>query len=155
MFLSVDLANGGVRPVTLVFAKERSLDGIREALDARRTAVFADGMVYGSAEVLEPLFKALFEVSDVKYSEKKVTFRVVNRSSIPLTLRKAPGSEQVVYPREMILRPFEEVTMTIYGLDNKKPIGLDRFDVNFSVENFHVDAGKPMTSSLHFEIPKK
>ncbi len=155
MFLSVDLANGGVRPVTLVFAKERSLDGLREALDARRTAVFADGMVYGSAEVLEPLFKALFEVSDVKYSEKKVTFRVVNRSSIPLTLRKAPGSEQVVYPREMILRPFEEVTMTIYGLDNKKPIGLDRFDVNFSVENFHVDAGKPMTSSLHFEIPKK
>ena len=155
MFLSVDLANGGVRPVTLVFAKERSLDGLREALDARRTAVFADGMVYGSAEVLEPLFKALFEVSDVKYSEKKVTFRVVNRSSIPLTLRKASGSEQVVYPREMILRPFEEVTMTIYGLDNKKPIGLDRFDVNFSVENFHVDAGKPMTYSLHFEIPKK
>lgn len=155
MFLSVDFAGGDVRPVTLVFARERTQDGIREALDACRTAVFADGAVYGREEVLQPLMKALFEVSDVKYTEKKVTFRVVNRSSIPLTLRKAPGSEKIVFPRDMIIRPFEEVTMTVYGLDNRKPIGLDRFDVNFHVLNFLIDAGKPMTYSLHFEIPRK
>lgn len=155
MFLNVDFAGGGLRPVTLVFARERSLGGIREALDARRTAVFADGILYGREEVLQPLMQALFEVSDVKYAEKKVTFRVANRSSIPLTLRKAPGSEKVVFPRDMIIRPFEEVTLTVYGLDNKKPIGLDRFDVNFHVLNFLIDAGKPMTYSLHFEIPKK
>lgn len=155
MFLNVDLAGGGLRPVTLVFARERSLGGIREALDARRTAVFADGMLYGREEVLQPLMKALFEVSDVKYTEKKVTFRIANRSSIPLTLRKAPGSEKVVFPRDMLIRPFEEATLTIYGLDNKKPIGLDRFDVNFHVLNFLIDAGEPMTYSLHFEIPKK
>lgn len=155
MFLNVDFAGGGLRPVTLVFARERSLGGIREALDARRTAVFADGMLYGREEVLQPLMQALFELSDVKYAEKKVTFRVANRSSIPLTLRKAPGSEKVVFPRDMIIRPFEEVTLTVYGLDNKKPIGLDRFDVNFHVLNFLIDAGKPMTYSLHFEIPKK
>ncbi|WP_295915540.1 Sb-PDE family phosphodiesterase [uncultured Alistipes sp.] len=155
MFLNVDFAGGGLRPVTLVFARERSLGGIREALDARRTAVFADGMLYGREEVLQQLMQALFELSDVKYAEKKVTFRVANRSSIPLTLRKAPGSEKVVFPRDMIIRPFEEVTLTVYGLDNKKPIGLDRFDVNFHVLNFLIDAGKPMTYSLHFEIPKK
>lgn len=74
MFLSVDFIKGDIRPVTLVFARERSLGGIREALDARRTAVFANGMVYGREEVLRPLMKALFEVSDVKYAEKKVTF---------------------------------------------------------------------------------
>ena len=153
LFLTIDYTNGALRPVTLVFARERSLEGIREALDARRTAVFADGMVYGSEEVLQPLMKALFEVSDVKFSEKKMTFRVVNRSSIPLTLRKAPGSERIVFPRDMIIRPFEETTVTVYGLDNKKPIGLDRFDVNFHVLNFHVDAGVPMTYSLHFEKP--
>ena len=155
MFLNVDFAGGGLRPVTLVFARERSLGGIREALDARRTAVFADGILYGREEVLQPLMQALFELADVKYAEKKVTFRVANRSSIPLTLRKAPGSEKVVFPRDMIIRPFEEVTLTVYGLDNKKPIGLDRFDVNFHVLNFLIDAGKPMTYSLHFEIPKK
>lgn len=155
LFLTTDYANGALRPVTLIFARERSLDGVREALDARRTAVFADGMVYGREEVLLPLMKALFEVSDVKFSEKKMTFRIVNRSSIPLTLRKAAGSEKIVFPRDMIIRPFEEMTMTIYGLDNKKPIGLDRFDVNFQVLNFFVDAGKPLVYSLHFEKPAK
>ncbi len=155
LFLMTDYTNGALRPVTLIFARERSLDGVREALDARRTAVFADGMVYGREEVLQPLMKALFEVSDVKFSEKKMTFRIVNRSSIPLVLRKAAGSENVVFPRDMIIRPFEETTLTIYGWDYKKPMNLDRFDVNFQVLNFFVDAGKPMTYSLHFEKPAK
>lgn len=97
--------------------------------------------------------KALFEITDTQYSEKKVTLHIVNRSSIPLVLRKAAGSEKVVFPRDMIVRPFEEVTLTIYGPDNKRPIGLSRFDVNFEVLNFFVDAGKPLIHSLHFELP--
>ena len=153
LFLSIDYKNGALRPVTLIFARERSLDGVREALEARRTAVFADGTVYGREEVLQPLMKALFEITDTQYSEKKVTLHIVNRSSIPLVLRKAAGSEKVVFPRDMIVRPFEEVTLTIYGPDNKRPIGLSRFDVNFEVLNFFVDAGKPLIHSLHFELP--
>lgn len=153
LFLTVDYTNGMHRPVTLIFAKERTLEGVREALDSRRTAVLADEHVYGSEELIGELFSALFEVSDIKYSEKKVTFKVVNRSSVPLFLSKAPGSEQVVFPRDMIVRPFECMTMTIYGLDNKKPIGLDSFDVNFYVNNFLTEPGKPLVHSIHFDFP--
>lgn len=153
MFLNIDYANGMHRPVTLIFAKERTLEGVREALDSRRTAVLADEHVYGSEELIGQLFSALFEVSDIKYSEKKVTFKVVNRSSVPLFLSKAPGSEQVVFPRDMIVRPFECMTMTIYGLDNKKPIGLDSFDVNFYVNNFLTEPDKPLVHSIHFAFP--
>lgn len=153
LFLTIDYANGMHRPVTLIFAKERTLEGVREALDSRRTAVLADEHVYGSEELIGELFSALFEVSDIKYSEKKVTFKVVNRSSVPLFLSKAPGSEQVVFPRDMIVRPFECMTMTIYGLDNKKPIGLDSFDVNFYVNNFLTEPGKPLVHSIHFAFP--
>lgn len=155
LFLTNDYANGALRPVTLIFARERSLDGVREAFEARRTAVFADGMVYGRENVLRPLMKALFEVSDIKFSEKKMTCRIVNRSSIPLVLHKAAGSENVVFPRDMIVRPFEEMTLTVYGWDYKKPMNLDRFDVNFQVLNFFVDADKPLVYSLHFEKPAK
>lgn len=55
----------------------------------------------------------------------------------------------------MVIRPFEEVILTVYGLDNKKPIGLDEFDVNFAVMNFLIDVESPMTYSLHFEMPEK
>ena len=154
LFLTVDYDNGMHRPVTLIFARERTLDGVREALDNRRTAVLADEHVYGSEELIGQLFSALFEVSDIKYSEKKVTFKVVNRSSVPLSLSKAPGSEKVVFPRDMIVRPFEVMTMTIYGLDNKKPIGLDSFDVNFYVNNFLTEPGKPLVHSIHFDMSK-
>lgn len=153
LFLTIDYTNGMHRPVTLIFAKERTLEGVREALDSRRTAVLADEHVYGNEELIGELFSALFEVSDIKYSEKKVTFKVVNRSSVPLFLSKAPGSEQVVFPRDMIVRPFECMTMTIYGLDNKKPIGLDSFDVNFYVNNFLTEPDKPLVHSIHFAFP--
>jgi hypothetical protein len=155
LFLTIDYLHGELRPVTLVFAKERSQSGIREALEAHRTAVFADGKVYGSDEVLQPLMKAVLEVSNVKYSDTKVSFTIVNRSSIPLVLTKAPGSEQVVYKRELIVQPFAEMTLTVTGLDNKKPLGVDQVDVNFYVTNFFVDADKPMHYQLHFEKPKQ
>lgn len=154
LFLSVDYNNGMHRPVTLIFAKERTLEGVREALDNRRTAVLADEHVYGSEELIGELFSAMFEVSDIKYTQKKVTFKVVNRSSVPLVLSKAPGSEKVVFPRNMIIRPFECTTIAVYGLDNKKPIGLDSFDVNFCVDNFLTEPGKPLVHSIHFDMPE-
>lgn len=155
LFLTVDYTNGMHRPVTLIFARERTLEGVREALDNRRTAVLAEERVYGSEELLGQLFAKSFEVSNIRYSQKKVTFDVVNRSSIPLVLSKAPGSEKVVYPRDMVVRPFERMTITIYGLDNKKPIGLDSFDVNFNVNNFLTEPGRPLVYSLHFDMPSQ
>lgn len=155
LFLSVDYTHGALRPMTLLFVRERSLAGVREALESRRTAVFADGTVYGGEEVLRPLFDALFEVSDIRYAEKKVTFRLVNRSSIPLVLSKAPGSERIVFPRDMILQPFEELTVAIHGLDNKKPIGIKAFDLCLRVENFRVEPERPLVWSMHFDMPER
>jgi hypothetical protein len=47
------------------------------------------------------------------------------------------------------------MTLTVTGLDNKKPLGVDQVDVNFYVTNFFVDADKPMHYQLHFEKPKQ
>ena len=47
----------GQRPMTLVFAKEKSLDAIREALFAARTAAWFSDQLAGKKEFLEPLFK--------------------------------------------------------------------------------------------------
>ena len=155
MFQWVDYEKGEYRPMTLVFAKERSLDGIREALDARRTVAFADGCVYGKAEWLEPLFKACFQISDIKYSEKKVSFNVHNVSSIPITLNKAPGGEKLTYPRLLYINEDEELSIGINGTDSRKPIGLDEFDVVFYIANWYTDVDKPLKVSYHFVMPEK
>jgi len=59
--------DGGHRPVTLVFAEERSLASIHEALIARRTAVWHDNNLIGKEENLKPLFEASLTISSADY----------------------------------------------------------------------------------------
>ena len=155
MFQWVDYEKGEYRPMTLVFAKERSLKGIREALEARRTAAYADGCVYGKAEWLEPLLKACLEITDIKYSEKKVTVNVRNISTIPITLTKAPGGEDLTYPRLLYINEGEDLSIAINGKDSRNPIGQNEFDVNFYIANWYTDVDKPLFVSWHFVMPEK
>jgi hypothetical protein len=55
--------NGGHRPVTLVFADERSTDSIREALFARRTVVWYKNLLIGRPAHLQPLLEACLSIT--------------------------------------------------------------------------------------------
>lgn len=155
MFQWVDYEKGEYRPMTLVFAKERSLKSVREALEARRSVAFADGCVYGKAEWLEPLFRACLQITDVKYSEKKVTVYLKNVSSIPITLTKAPGGENLTYPRLLYINEGEELSIGINGPDSRYAIGQNEFDVNFAIANWLTDVDTPLVISYHFSMPEK
>ena len=155
MFQWVDYEKGEYRPMTLVFAKERSLKSVREALEARRSVAFADGCVYGKAEWLEPLFRACLQITDVKYSEKKVTVHLKNVSSIPITLTKAPGGENLTYPRLLYINEGEELSIGINGPDSRYAIGQNEFDVNFAIANWLTDVDTPLVISYHFSMPEK
>lgn len=57
-----DVAEGGHRPSTLVFATEKTPEAIKDALFQRRTAVWFDNTLVGAAEFLVPLVKESLEV---------------------------------------------------------------------------------------------
>ena len=48
--------------MTLVFAKDASLEAIREALFARRTAAYSGNLLVGKEEFLRPIFEASIEI---------------------------------------------------------------------------------------------
>lgn len=75
-----DLPHGGHRPMTLVFATEKTADAIQEALWAQRTAVYADDRLIGR----EPFIRPLFEGS-VRVLER--TFRVQGRQQFHVQLQ--------------------------------------------------------------------
>jgi 3',5'-nucleoside bisphosphate phosphatase len=79
---------GGHRPVTLVFAKERSSSGIRDALFARRTVVWYKNLLLGRQEHLLPLLQASLRAVDAKYVAETLTvqFTLVNDSDARLLL---------------------------------------------------------------------
>ncbi len=57
-----NVAEGGHRPSTLIFATERSPEAIKDALFQRRTAVWFDNTLVGAAEFLTPLIQESLEV---------------------------------------------------------------------------------------------
>lgn len=80
------------RPMTLVFADERSEEGIREALDARRTLAYFQGTLVGNAEYLTKLLAASLKVRKISADRMEVT----NISDITYTMTQ--GDALYVFP---------------------------------------------------------
>ena len=70
------------RPMTLVFVKEKSEDGIREALDERRTLAYFSNNVAGEEKWLKSLFLASVQWEKVSERGKSISYRVTNLSGI-------------------------------------------------------------------------
>lgn len=80
------------RPLTLVFAKERTLESLKEALFAGRTLVWAKDILAGKEEYAKPFFYRSISVTKSYYeNNKNFYFEVTNRSDIPYYLIKGPA----------------------------------------------------------------
>lgn len=126
-----DLVNNdygdGIRPMTLVFAKEKSEAGIREALFAGRTAAYFDGKLVGPEEYLRPLVKASFKIRDINGKAYEIT----NTSSI--TYRMTAGGKLFIFPagKTYAFRKPEAELLVVencfVGTSEKLTISLDDF----------------------------
>ncbi|MEX0288238.1 MAG: Sb-PDE family phosphodiesterase [Flavobacteriaceae bacterium] len=67
---------GRNRPITLVFAKEKSLASMQEALFAGRTVAAYNSLLVGKAEFLEPLIKASIEIESAEYIPETQVLKV-------------------------------------------------------------------------------
>jgi predicted metal-dependent phosphoesterase TrpH len=80
------IEKGHNRPITLVFAKERSETALKEALFAGRTVAVFNSLLVGKEENLIPLLKASIVLEDVEYINKtsilKVTMKNVSSSDL-------------------------------------------------------------------------
>lgn len=77
---------GKQRPITLIFAKERTLESMQEALFEGRTVAVYNDLLVGKAEFLNPLIKASIQVQSAKYIDDTQVLEVAlkNISSSPL-----------------------------------------------------------------------
>ena len=152
-FMEVDYLHGAHRPVTLLFANEKSLAGVREALDSRRTAVFAEGTVWGREQEVRPLLNACLKVNKTEWKEKEIVIEFENVSSIPVTLTKGAGSEDTWYARYIVIPGHSTFTYKVRPLldGDKQPAydkNLKEYEVNFVAENFYIAPNKPLPFSV-------
>ncbi|KAA3657992.1 MAG: PHP domain-containing protein [Calditrichaeota bacterium] len=80
---------GGHRPITLVFATEKSAAAIQEGLEQKRTVVWFNNLLIGRSEFLLPLLNACVHIKNAKYQNKRIILNVEleNKSSTEFLLK--------------------------------------------------------------------
>jgi hypothetical protein len=98
-----DLENGH-RPMTLVFAKDRSLKSIQEALVENRTLAYFDDKLAGKAEYLKAIFKSSVTVRSIGRNDRKnrELFEIRNSSAIPFVM-ETPNGNPIIIPADASL----------------------------------------------------
>lgn len=121
-----DVPQGGHRPVTLVFAEERSAAGIRAALDARRTTVWFENTLIGRPDVLIPLIDASITAKPTEYEEESSVLAVMleNHSDAMFVLRNR--SDYTFYDAAdvVLLEPASNMTLFVKTLERGADIDL-------------------------------
>ena len=124
---AMDYANVEVgRNMTLIFAKEKTLEAMREALEARRTLAYAFGNVAGDEQLLKDFFLACVKFEPVmKDYKNRQIFTITNTSSIPFAFRIGGGNVVWLDPFSTISAKTNNVKITVenmwYGVD-KHPV---------------------------------
>ena len=129
---AMDYANVEVgRNMTLIFAKEKTLEAMREALEARRTLAYAFGNVAGDEQLLKDFFLACVKFEPVmKDYKNRQIFTITNTSSIPFAFRIGGGNVVWLDPFSTISAKTNNIKITVenmwYGVD-KHPV----LEINF------------------------
>lgn len=112
---------GQLRNMTLIFAKDKSLDSVKEALMARRTLAYSYGTIAGEEQLVRDFFNACITYETLFEKDgKQRKVRMSNPTSMTFVLNFGGNPVQ--------LRPFTSRDVTI----NKGK------DVTFTVENLWI-----------------
>ena len=129
------------RTVTLVFAKERTLDAIREALDAGRTAVWCKNRLIGREEQLAALFTASVQISPPfqRRDPDTLCVEIRNRCELDIELQRIGEGK----PAKITLpaKATSVVNLQVPAKDAADGVG-------YEVTNFLTAPKKPLTVKL-------
>ena len=91
--------NGTERPMTLIFAKDKSLESIKEALVADRTLALGFNTVCGAEQLLKDFFVAGVKTQVVSVDSKdRSTVMLTNCTSVPYLIKVGNGNPRYLDP---------------------------------------------------------
>jgi hypothetical protein len=94
--------------MTLVFARERSIEALKEALIQKRTAVYTGNQLIGGEEWLQQIFERSVSVSPdtlVALGRQAVAVSATNSSEITFQLSLVNPSAVLNFPKAVTLLP--------------------------------------------------
>ncbi len=131
------------RPMTLVFAKEKSIKALREGLIAGRTAVWFENQLIGKPNYLHAIFRKSLKI-DKPYLRKGDTiwFEVTNNSDIGIQMLNLGQDGQ-----KMKL-PANAITIVKTKVDGKA----EQAELKYKVTNFLIAPDKGLPVNLNISL---
>ena len=121
-----DVPHGGHRPITLVFATERSAAGIKEALQARRTAAWFDNTLIGREAHLLPLIEASLTIKEATYlgDTSVLSVMIENTSDVEYLLDNKSDFTFHAASDVITIHPHQTTRLDVKTLGRKASIAL-------------------------------
>ncbi len=144
-----ELEEGGHRPFTLVFGKERTEEAIKEALFEKRTLAYFNHTLIGREQWMNQVLAASLRVKKAEYIGTSTVLEVTleNRSDMPLVIANESGFTLHQHAGLISIEPRGEVKIQVKTLETKEVIGL-----SFRVLNAVIGPGKYAVLPLRVEI---
>lgn len=140
---------GWHRGMTIVFAKERSVKALKEALFQRQTVCFAGNYLYGEQKYLEPIFHNSIKTRTLSETDEKVVIEIRNTSGIPFEMIIQEDEDfkpSVINAKGVVVYANESV-----GISIDKKTASKRNKIYLTINNLHIKANEPMRTELTFK----
>jgi 3',5'-nucleoside bisphosphate phosphatase len=137
------------RAMTVVFVKDKTIQGVKDAFLNHRTIAIFDQKMYGEEQYLKPLIENCIVVSEnitmpQKFNEAYVS--LTNYSDLPIYLKAIP-SENFELPDHIELLPNGTVRVKIAQIKDLQ-YGINKINLLFKVENGFIAPNKNATIAL-------
>ena len=144
-----NIPGGGHRPVTLVFANERTEEAIKEALFAKRTVAWFKNNLIGNEDVLLPLLNSCVSADGASYIEKTTvaTATITNRSDATMVLLNK--SEYTLHQNSDLVEILPHASSELLVKTGEK---MDSFQLVFQVLNAISAPGEHPNITLTFTV---
>lgn len=108
------------RPMTLVFAKDKTVQAVKEALINKRTALYFEDYIIAREPEAESLFKAAIKVTtkrEVRNGEPLLIVNLFNDSDIPFKIQASGEYDIEKWPMgQATLTPNDTTTLTLKAI---------------------------------------
>ncbi len=150
--LDYHVHQGDHRPLTLVFATERTAEAIRKALFERRTAVYFGELLIGEEPYLRPIFEQSITVKNPAITIRgrdRAYVRIENTSDITYRLLRVVGPAAIRVPDEVYLEANATSILEVRGLTEDLR-DIRKIKVSYVADNLKIapDTGMPVSLSL-------
>lgn len=152
--LDYGLREGDHRPVTLVFATERTPRALKDALFARRTAVYSGSRLIGDEEFLRPIFSGAIEIKNPRQKLKgkqRVLVQIHNQSDVDFKLERSGELAEVSFPKEVTLAAQRTVLLPIAGKASPAT-GRQQLSLPYRVSNLLIGVNQPLPVTIDLDI---